>query len=208
VLFDLDGTLTDPASGITGSFRHALAAVGHPVGDDIDLTWMIGPSMRENLVRHGLPADLHDSAIDAYRARHTEVGLYDATLHAGTVELLDALARAGIAIALATAKPIPQAVRTLEHFGIADRFTVVAGAPPDGHIIGKVGIVADALARLFAPGRAAMVGDRRHDVEAGRANGCITIAVEWGYAEPGELDAASPDHRVDSFERLASLLIG
>jgi phosphoglycolate phosphatase len=207
VLFDLDGTLTDPASGITGSFRHALAAVGHPVADDLDLNWMIGPSLRENLVRHGLPVDLHDSAIDAYRTRHTEVGLYDARLHAGTVELLDALAGAGVAVALATAKPVPQAVRTLEHFGIADRFSVVAGATPDGHTIGKVGIVAEALGRLAAPRRAAMVGDRRHDVEAGRANGCTTIAVEWGYAEPGELDAVQPDHRVDSFARLAALLI-
>jgi phosphoglycolate phosphatase len=208
VLFDLDGTLTDPASGITGSFRHALATVGHPVADDVDLTWMIGPSMRENLVRHGLPADLHDSAIDAYRLRHTEIGLYDATLHAGTVELLDALIAAGIALALATAKPVPQAVRTLEHFGIADRFAVVAGATPDGHTVGKVGIVADALDRLGTPGRAAMIGDRRHDVEAGRANGCTTIAVTWGYAEAGELDAVAPDHRVDSFGGLAALLLG
>jgi phosphoglycolate phosphatase len=207
VLFDLDGTLTDPASGITGSFRHALATVGHPVADDIDLTWMIGPSMRENLVRHGLPDDLHDSAIDAYRARHLEVGLYDATLHAGAVELLDALSGAGIAVALATAKPVPQAVRTLEHFGIADRFTVVAGATPNGHTVGKVSIVADALAQLGRPARAAMVGDRRHDVEAGRATGCTTIAVQWGYAEAGELDAIGPDHRVDSFAALAALVI-
>ena len=208
VLFDLDGTLTDPAVGITGSFRHALATVGHPVADDVDLTWMIGPSMRENLVRHGLPDDLHDAAIDAYRSRHTDVGLYDATLHAGTVELLDALVGAGVQVALATAKPVPQAVLTLEHFGIADRFTVVAGAGPDGRTVGKVSIVADALARLGAPARAAMVGDRLHDIEAGRANGCTTVGVEWGYAEPGEFDAVAPDHRVDSFEALAALLIG
>jgi phosphoglycolate phosphatase len=208
VLFDLDGTLTDPASGITGSFRHALAMVGHPVADDLDLTWMIGPSMRENLVRHGLPGDLHDSAIDAYRARHLEVGLYDATLHVGAVELLDTLVDAGIAVALATAKPVPQAIRTLEHFGIADRFSVVAGATADGHTIGKVGIVADALAQLGGPARSAMVGDRRHDVEAGRANGCTTIAVEWGYAEVGELDDVMPDHRIASFDALGALLTG
>ncbi|MCB1040105.1 MAG: HAD hydrolase-like protein, partial [Acidimicrobiales bacterium] len=55
VLFDLDGTITDPEVGITGSFRHALDAVGHPVADDADLRWVIGPSIAESLDRFGLP---------------------------------------------------------------------------------------------------------------------------------------------------------
>lgn len=208
VLFDLDGTLTDPASGITGSFRHALASVGHPVGTDVDLTWIIGPSMVENLTRHGLPDDLHEEAIVAYRSRHTDVGLYDATLLPGTIGLLDALVAANISIALATAKPVPQAVTTLEHFGIADRFAAVAGNSMDSRTPGKASIVADALAQLGRPHRAAMVGDRRHDVEAGQANGLTTVAVSWGYAEPGEITAAGPDHVVDTFGALAGLLIG
>jgi phosphoglycolate phosphatase len=208
VLFDLDGTLTDPASGITGSFRHALASVGHPVGTDVDLTWIIGPSMVENLTRHGLPGDLHEEAIVAYRERHTEVGLYDATLLPGTTGLLDALAAVNISIALATAKPVRQAVTTLEHFGIADRFRAVAGNSMNSRAPGKVGIVADALAQLGGPRHAVMVGDRRHDVEAGQANGLTTVAVTWGYAEPGELAAAGPDHVVDTFDSLRALLIG
>jgi phosphoglycolate phosphatase len=208
VLFDLDGTLTDPAAGITASFRHALASVGHPIGNDVDLTWIIGPSMVVNLTRHGLPDDLHEEAILAYRSRHTDVGLYDATLLPGTIGLLDALVAADIAIGLATAKPVPQAVATLEHFGIADRFSVVAGNDMDSRTPGKASIVADALAQLGRPPRAVMVGDRRHDVEAGQANGVTTVAVSWGYAEPGELAAAGPDHALDTFEALTELLIG
>lgn len=208
VVFDLDGTLTDPAVGITGSFRHALATVGHPVADEVDLRWMIGPSMRENLERHGLPDHLHDEAIDAYRARHTDVGLFEAALLAGTAPLLDALVAANIPIALATAKPVLQATLTLDHFGIIDRFAVIAGAAADGRTIGKISIVADALEQLGHPRRVAMVGDRKHDIEAGRANGCTTIAVEWGYAEPGEFAAAQPDRVVESFDALAQLLLG
>ncbi|MEZ5137304.1 MAG: HAD hydrolase-like protein [Acidimicrobiales bacterium] len=68
VLFDLDGTITDPEVGITGSFRKAMAAVGHPVDAEADLRWMIGPTLAESLDRVGLPPDLHQAVIDGYRA--------------------------------------------------------------------------------------------------------------------------------------------
>ncbi|MBP7630380.1 MAG: HAD hydrolase-like protein, partial [Acidimicrobiales bacterium] len=148
VLFDLDGTLTDPEVGITGSFRHALATVGHPVDDHVDLTWTIGPPLRDNLHHHGLPGHLHDEAVVAFRARHREVGLFEATLHPGIVPLLDALVADGVRLALATAKPHEQACTTLEHFGIADRFSAVGAASADGATRPKQVIVADALTQL------------------------------------------------------------
>ena len=212
VLFDLDGTLTDPAAGITGSFRHALTTVGHPVADDVDLTWMIGPGLRDTLHRHGLPVDLHADAIVAFRARHTEIGLFEATLHDGVVDVLGHLTALGIPLGLATAKPLDQAVTTLAHFGIADHFCVVGAATTDGVARSKAQIVAAALAELghrspLSPDvRVAMVGDRQHDINGGRRNGCITVAVEWGYAEPGELDEVAPDHRVADMGELVNVL--
>jgi phosphoglycolate phosphatase len=210
VLFDLDGTITDPVVGITASFRHALASVGHPVEDDVDLRWVIGPPLRHNFERHGLADHLHDEAVLAFRERHTEIGLFEADLVDGMVDVLDALVLRGVPLGLATAKPVVQAVTTLEHFGLADRFRVVAGAPTDGGPHGKEIIVADAvrrLAELEVRGRIAMVGDRRHDIDAGRHNGCVTVAVEWGYAEAGELDAAHPDLRCATPAELLSLLV-
>lgn len=208
VLFDLDGTLTDPEEGIVGSFRHAMDSVGHPVDDDVDLRWMIGPAIRDNLTRHGIPDHLHDDAVLAFRARHTEVGLFQAELIVGVVEVLDALVADGVALALATAKPVPQAVTTLEHFEIADRFAVVAGGVADGMPRSKSVIVADALARLGAPdpSRVAMVGDRRHDVDGGRDNGCTTVAVTWGFAEEGELVAVGPDRVAHTPAELLAVL--
>ncbi len=208
VLFDLDGTLTDPEEGIVGSFRHAMDAVGHPVADDVDLRWMIGPAIRDNLTRHGIPDHLHDEAVLAFRARHVEVGLFQAELIVGVIEVLDALVADGIALALATAKPVPQAVTTLEHFDIADRFRVVAGGVADGIPRSKSVIVADGLAQLGGPdpARVAMVGDRRHDVDGGRDNGCVTVAVAWGFAEEGELAAVGPDHLVHTPAELLAVL--
>lgn len=208
VLFDLDGTLTDPEEGIVGSFRHALAEVGHPVADHVDLRWMIGPAIRDNFTRHGLPDHLHDEAVAAFRARHVEVGLFEAELIVGVIEVLDALVSDGVSLALATAKPVPQAVTTLEHFEIADRFTVVAGGVADGIPRSKSVIVADGLVQLGGPdpARVAMVGDRRHDVDGGRDNGCTTVAVTWGFAEEGELAAVSPDFLVHSPAELLDVL--
>ncbi|MEZ5205126.1 MAG: HAD hydrolase-like protein [Acidimicrobiales bacterium] len=200
MLFDLDGTITDPEVGITGSFRHALDAVGHPVADDADLRWVIGPSIAESLDRFGLPAELHDEVVARYRARLRDVGLAQAVLHDGMVDVLDALRSDGVRLALASAKMIDMGEATLEQFGLLDRFDLVAGTLADGLPRTKAQIVAGALAGLGHPDPAtvAMVGDRRHDVEGARANGCIAVAVSWGFAAPDEHDPLPPDHHVAS----------
>lgn len=200
VLFDLDGTLTDPEVGIVGSFRHALAAVGHPAAPDADLRWVIGPPLHDSLGRQGVPTHLHDQVIDEYRARLRTTGLFEATLIEGMDDVLAALAADGVPLALATAKMISMADTTLEHFDLASHFSVVAGALADGKPRAKAQIVADALAALGRPdpARVAMVGDRHHDTDGARANGVIAVSVTWGFAEDGERDRHPPDHVVDS----------
>ncbi|HWJ61627.1 MAG TPA: HAD hydrolase-like protein [Acidimicrobiales bacterium] len=208
VLFDLDGTLTDPAEGITGAFRHAVASVGHPADDDVDLTWIIGPSVRDNLSRYGLPAEHHDLVVTTFRNHMTEVGLFQATVIAGVTDVLASLHEAGIPLALATAKPTNQAEISLDHFGLTDLFTVIAGNTL-GAPISKGQIMAHALEQLGGPdpARVAMVGDRHHDIDGAHANGCIAVAVTWGYAEAGEMDVAAPHHVVDTPAELGALLL-
>jgi phosphoglycolate phosphatase len=208
VLFDLDGTLTDPAAGITGSLRIALAEVGRPVPDDVDLTWVIGPAIRESVGRLGVPAAEQEAVVEAYRTHLRAVGLFQATLVEGIVDVLDGLRADGVRLALATAKMIEMGEATLAHFGLLDRFEVVAGTFADGATRSKAQIVGDALEGLGVPdpARTAMVGDRHHDVEGARAHGCTAIAVGWGFAQPGELEAHPPDHVVDRPEELLAVL--
>jgi len=207
VLFDLDGTLTDPAAGIVASFRHALTAVGHHVEDDIDLRWMIGPPVRDNLQRIGLPDHLHDDAVLAFRDRHTSIGLYDVALHDGIVDLLAAVRAAGSAIAVATFKPTLQAELTIQHLGLTHAVDAVVGVDHEMVVGDKTPVVTEALARLGRPGTSVMIGDRHHDITAGRSCSCATVGVTWGYADPGELDSCGPDHVVDSVEALAAVLL-
>jgi len=207
VLFDLDGTLTDPEVGITASYRYALAAVGRPADAGADLSWVIGPPLTENLTLLGVPAGELPVAEDAYRRRHRDVGLYEAALVPGIAELVASLDAAGVQVALATAKPTEQGELTLAHFGLAEYFTVVAGNTPAG-VLSKADVVADALRLLGSPDpvRVAMVGDRRHDIEGAAANGVTSIGVAWGFAADGELVAAGADHVVASVAELGGLL--
>ena len=209
VLFDLDGTLTDPEVGITTSYRHALAAVGRPADPDDDLRWVIGPPLRENLTLLGVPDAEMPEAMDAYRDRHLEIGLYEAELVPGMAELVGRLDAAGVLVALATAKPVLEGGLTLDHFGIAAHFTVVGGNT-DAGTLSKAEIVARTLHQLGEPprGRVAMVGDRRHDIEGAAANGVTSVGVAWGFAADGELVAAGADHVVASVAELGRLLTG
>lgn len=207
VLFDLDGTLTDPEVGITASYRYALAAAGRPVPADVDLSWMIGPPIGENLTLQGVTAAEMPVAVEAYRRRHLDTGLYEADLVPGIADLVKDLEAAGVRVALATGKPTEEGELTLEHFGLTHLFTVVAGTTDD--LPTKSDVVADALRRLGHPDpeRVAMVGDRRHDIEGAAANGLASIGVEWGFAADGELAAAGADHIAATVDDLARLLM-
>ena len=208
VLFDLDGTLTDPEIGITTSYRYALAAVGRSVADDVDLSWMIGPPIGENLVLAGVTPQELPVAIDAYRRRHNPVGLFEAELVPGIPALLERLHGQGVRIALATGKPARDGRLTLEHFGLAPFFEVVAGNTDTGRL-NKGEVVADALRQLGDPdpSRVVMVGDRRHDIEGAAVNGIASIGVTWGFAIDGELAASHADVVVTSVDDLAGLLV-
>jgi phosphoglycolate phosphatase-like HAD superfamily hydrolase len=190
VLFDLDGTLTDSASGIVASFRHALGEVGFAVPDGDLAERIVGPPMRHTLAAMGL-GERTDAAIAAYRADYTTRGWSMNKLFDGIPALLDDLRAAGVRLAVATSKAEPTARRILAHFGLDGYFEVIAGASVDGARATKADVVAHALAQLAPlPERVLMVGDRRHDVEGAAAHGIATVVVGWGYGrgdftEPG-----------------------
>jgi phosphoglycolate phosphatase len=195
VLVDLDGTLTDSAPGILASLRHAFDAEGLDLPTVEVLLTAIGPPFELGLPLIGVPADRVVAVVEHYRGRYETVGLFENGLYEGVVEMLDALAATGVVLGLATAKPEPSARRIIDHFGLADRFAVVAGATYEPGRRTKAEVIAHALGELdVRPGRhVVMVGDRDHDVLAARELGLVSIAAGWGYGSREELTTAGVD---------------
>lgn len=209
VLLDLDGTLTDPLVGIAGSVAYALDRLRLPALTAAQLRAFVGPPLQDSFSALGLDAAGVEAAVSLYRERFTTTGLYENCVYDGVPELLDALCHAGLTLAVATSKPTPFAERILEHFGLRQYVASVSGASLDGSLRHKADIIEAALLALGAgPSAAVMVGDRAQDIQGAAACGVRSIGVSWGYAEPGELEAAGADAIVSSPAHLASALMG
>jgi phosphoglycolate phosphatase len=192
VLIDLDGTITDSLPAITGSLKLALADVGLVVPSDDVLRSVVGPPFEVGLPAVGVPDDRMRSVIEHYRLHYEGGGLFDCALYGGVVEMLDALRASGHTLAMATAKPETTAVRIIEHFGLTDRFAVLAGATYEPGRRTKGDVIAHALRQLEvgASPEVVLVGDRDHDVEGARDHGIDCIGAVWGYGGEAELIAA------------------
>ena len=191
ILFDLDGTLTDPKDGITRCIAHALERMGHDVPALDALTFAIGPPLRASLAR--LMAiddrDAVERAIAHYRERFADVGLFENAVYDGIPEALDALG--GTPLFVATSKPQVYAERIVRHFGLDRHFTAIHGCELDGTREDK----RDLLDHLFAvhgiaPKDAVMIGDRGADMRAARHHGVAALGVRWGYGSEDELREA------------------
>lgn len=210
VLFDLDGTLTDPKLGITRSIQYALRKRGIAPPDADALEPFIGPPLAQSFrERLGFDESEARRAVDDYREYFSQAGLYENEVYAGIPELLRDLRASELRVCLATSKPMVFAERILEHFDLAKHFDLVVGSHLDGTHVEKAEIVATALAGVSGArhDRAVMVGDRMHDVHGARANGIDAIAVTWGYGSHEELCAAEPTRLAASVGELRRLLL-
>ncbi len=192
VLLDLDGTLSDSAPGILASLRHAFAVNNIPPLDPQTERSLLGPPFYESLPPLLPDPDDLPAVIEAYRERYAAGGMYEAAVYDGVPELLAAAAAAGVRLAVATSKPEYFALPIVERLGLADRFETIGGDNLDGSLPTKALVIDKVLARLGRPAAdtVLMVGDRRHDVLGAREHGIACIGAGWGYAVPGELDAA------------------
>ena len=150
ILFDLDGTLTDPAEGITNAIAHALTYYGIHITDKRTLYPLIGPPLHDSFMRfYGMDAETAYEAIEHYREHFATKGLLENHVYEGVEDMLRQLHAAGKTLVVATAKPEIFSVRILEHFGLAKYFTAICGAPlhpPTG--FGKTDVIRDALKRM------------------------------------------------------------
>ena len=209
ILFDLDGTLTDPGEGITNSVAHALMRMGRPSESRDALYRYIGPPLHSAFMEFcGFSAEEAHRAIECYREYYRDHGIFENKVYEGIPELLAALKRDGRTLIVATSKPEIFAERILEHFGIAHYFDCIAGATLDSSRSKKADIIAYALQRVGTTdvSRAVMVGDREHDVIGASAFGMDSIGVLFGYGSESELREAGATHIAESVAQLFALL--
>ena len=209
LLFDLDGTLTDPFEGITRSVEYALNAFGIEVEDRRSLAPFIGPPLVESLTeRYGFTMEDAVAAVAKYREYFAVKGLYENELFEGIPELLNDCRKAGYKISMATSKPTHYAKIIAEHFDIARYFDAIHGSSLDGSRITKSSVVAEAVREEgLDPERALMIGDRRHDVEGAREHGIKTVGVLYGYGSLEEHTAAGAAYIAKDLDELRELLI-
>ena len=210
VLFDLDGTLTDPKEGITKSVAYALGKYGVAVGDRRTLYRFIGPPLAESFERfYGFSPAQAKEAVAYYREYFQDKGIFENAVYSGVRALLAALRRAGKTLVMATSKPEVYAERIAVHFGIDRYFDCIAGSRLDGARVRKDEVIAYALDKAGLRGArgAVMVGDREHDVFGAHANGLPAAGVLYGFGGLEELAAAGADWTAESIRALRGLLL-
>jgi phosphoglycolate phosphatase len=209
LLIDLDGTLTDPKVGITTSARYGLNKIGHPISDETNIDWIIGPPLKASLAKIlNVPADddLAEQALLGYRERFAVTGLFENEVYPQIAETLKTLNEQGYTLYLATAKPAVYAIRILEHFGLDQYFKVMYGSELTGERTNKGDLIQYIIEKEnLNPQECLMIGDREHDILGARRNGIDAIGVEYGYGSSDELDECKPKFRIKKFSELLEI---
>lgn len=191
VIFDLDGTLTQSEEGIFNCVRYAAEKLGFPCPDEATLHKFVGPPLQYSFQEYmGMDEAMAQRAVTTYRERYTVVGLFENRVYPGIRRLLRTLKREGWYIGIATGKPQGPAERIIQHFGLSKYFDKIVGPT------GSIGAEKDWLIRSALPeayDEAWVVGDRKFDIEGGKAVGIRTIGVGYGYGDEAELRTAGCD---------------
>lgn len=208
ILFDLDGTLTDPMQGITKSVRYALRYFGIEPESLESLTPFIGPPLKGSFEKfYGFSEDKAELALAKYREYFSVTGIFENEVYRGIPSMLKTLKESGKRLYLATSKPLVFAERILKHFHLDVYFDYVGGSMLDGRRVEKKEVIEHVLQRRdIDPLSAVMVGDRKFDIEGAHAVGLAAIGVLYGYGDRDELCAAGADALVSDVAELSAML--
>ena len=201
LLFDLDGTLTDPALGITNSVIYALHKFDIEVSDRSALYKFIGPPLKESFkIYYGFSNEKSDLAVQYYREYFKKYGMFENKVYDGIQDLLLQLKSKGKSLIVATSKPEAFANKILQHFNLYDYFDFVAGATMNNSRNKKADIIQYALenCNISEKSSAVMIGDREHDIIGAKENGLDSIGVLFGYGTYDELKEAGATFIADS----------
>ncbi|WDL95906.1 HAD family hydrolase [Alicyclobacillus sp. ALC3] len=209
ILFDLDGTLTDPKVGITKSVQFALAKLGIAEPDLEKLTPFIGPPLHVNFQRvyHFSPSQVQ-LAVEYYRQYFKEGGMYENVPYDGITRLLKSLKRQSRRLIVATSKPTVFAEQILNHFDLSPFFDCVIGSNLDGTRSDKSEVISYVMSQYGDIPKAdfVMVGDREHDIIGAHSSGIHCVGVTYGYGSRDELMRVNPTHAADTVYDLFEIL--
>ncbi|MBE6661687.1 MAG: HAD family hydrolase [Ruminococcaceae bacterium] len=210
IFFDLDGTLTDPAQGITNSVAYALSKFGIEVADRSELYRFIGPPLVPAFMEYyGFSKEDAERALVLYREYFAPTGIFENAVIEGIPEMLSALKASGKRLFVATSKPEEFAKRILEHFALDGYFDGIYGSTMDETRNTKDAVIAYALIESGADkDDTVMVGDRHHDIDGAKKNAMRSVGVLFGYGSREELTQAGADAIVETVDELQQILIG
>lgn len=209
ILFDLDGTLTDPAIGITNSVMYALKKYGIEVSDRSELYKFIGPPLGDSFEKYyGFSKEEAKTAVEYYREYYRDKGIFENLVYDGLEDLLKTLKDNNKILIVATSKPEVFAKQILEHFNIGKYFTYIAGSNLDGTRVKKDEVIKYAIesCNIIDLSKAIMIGDREHDIIGAKVVGINSIGVLFGYGDRSELENAGANFIVDTVADIGKVL--
>jgi phosphoglycolate phosphatase len=204
VLFDLDGTLSDPLVGIGRSINYALSHFGYPELPLSQMAAHVGPPLDQafSSITGVSSATALDGFVAKYRERYGETGYSENILYPGIPELLHTLVDAGIPLGVCTSKRADFAEKILEMFGLRAYFSFVSAGDTGTH---KWQQIRALLEQRVITQSAVMVGDRAVDMTAAHRNGLYAAGVLWGHGSRQELEAEQPRYLFSAPEELVVL---
>ena len=204
VLFDLDGTLTDPREGITRPIQYGLSKMGIDEPDLTQLEHFIGPPLLQAfMATYGFDEAKAWEAMGFYRERFAVTGLYENEVFEGVTPLLETLVAQGRQLFIATSKPQVYAREIARHFDFARHFKVIYGSELDGTRTNKVELIRHLMAEQgLNPAHTLMIGDRKHDLIGARDNGLDAAAVGYGFGSFEELNSFAPKYHFQTLTEL------
>jgi len=211
ILFDLDGTLSDPKVGITKSVQYALNkfSIDEPNLDKLEC--FIGPPLQDSFAEYyQLDEEDTQKAIGFYRERFREKGMFENELYTAIPTLLNMLKEQKFTLVVATSKPTVFSEQILNYFQIDAYFDLVVGSNLDGTRTAKTEIIQYILDKYkkYEHADFIMIGDRKHDIIGANNTGIDSIGVTYGYGSYDELSKANPSYIVESVEELKDILMG
>ena len=211
IIFDLDGTLSDPKEGIYNGIRFALNQLNQQIPPESDFASFVGPPLRVVFAKLITPnSDDHiEKAVSLYRQNYGQSGLKQHILYEGVPEMLQNLENAGYNLFVATSKPIPFAGPILDQLGIKSYFKGIYGSDLNGKNDNKADLIADLLNNEnLRPEHSIMIGDREHDIIGAKKNDMTALGVTYGYGSESELVEAGADMVLNRPKEVALHFLG